>query len=109
MRFIAAQFDALLTDDLWLQNARHANGKAAQLTAALASVPAVEVPRSPQANSVFARVPSQIIGPLQAWSPFLTWGSDVNTVRWMTSFATTGEDVARFVAGVQHFAESTNS
>lgn len=109
MRFIAAQFDALLTDGLWLQNARHANAMAAQLTAALAGLPAVEVSRTPQANSVFAQVPAQIIGPLQAWSPFLTWGSDVNTVRWMTSFATTGEDVARFVAGVKHFIEATNS
>ena len=65
MRFIAAQFDALLTNDLWLDNARHANAMAAQLAAAFGDVPAVEVMRVPQSNSVFARIPPQIVTPLR--------------------------------------------
>lgn len=97
MRFIAAQFDALLAHDLWLDNARHANAMAAQLGA----VPAVEVVRAPQANSVIAGVPSQAIAPLQDWSFFWTWDSRASTVRWMTSFATTDDDVSRFAAGVR--------
>jgi len=68
MRFIAAQFDALLTDDLWLRNAQHANQMAGRLTAAVAEVSAVAVPRFPQANSVHAQLPAQTIEPLQAWS-----------------------------------------
>jgi len=75
MRFIAAQFDALLAHDLWLDNARHANAMAAQLAAALGDVPAVEVVRAPQANSVIAGVPSRVIAPLQDWSFFWTWDS----------------------------------
>jgi threonine aldolase len=84
-----AQFDALLANDLRLNNARHANAMAAQLAAALSDVPAVEVVRAPQANSVFARVPSRVIAPLQNWSFFWPWDSHASTVRWMTSFATT--------------------
>ena len=35
MRFLAAQFIALLDDDLWLQNARHANAMASRLAPSL--------------------------------------------------------------------------
>lgn len=104
MRFIAAQFDALLTDDLWLRNARNANDMATRLTSALADIPTIDVLRDPQANSVFAQLPAEIIAPLQDWSSFLTWGSKTDVVRWMTSFATTADDVDRFVAGVNHYA-----
>ena len=79
---------------------------AAQLAAALGDVPAVEVVRAPQANSVFARVPSRVIAPLQNWSFFWTWDSHASTVRWMTSFATTDDDVSRFATGVHHVTDS---
>ncbi len=72
----------------------------------LGDAPAVEVVRAPQANSVFARVPSWAIAPLQDWSFFWTWDSHASTVRWMTSFATTDDDVSRFAAGVHHVTHS---
>jgi threonine aldolase len=96
----------LLANDLWLNNARHANAMAAQLAAALGDAPAVEVVRAPQANSVFARVPSGVIAPLQNWSFFWTWDSHASAVRWMTSFATTDDDVSRLAAGVHHLTGS---
>jgi threonine aldolase len=105
MRFIAAQFDALLAGDLWLNNARHANTMAAKLAAALGHVPAADVLHAPQANSVFVHVPSWSIAPLQDWSFFWTWDSSASTVRWMTSFATTDDDVSRFAAGVEHLTD----
>jgi threonine aldolase len=43
---------------------------------------------------------------LQDWSFFWTWDSRASTVRWMTSFATTEDDVSRFVAGVRHVTDS---
>jgi threonine aldolase len=66
----------------------------------------IEVMRAPQANSVFARLPAGAIAPLQDWSFFWTWDSRASTVRWMTSFATTDDDVSRFTAGVHHVTES---
>jgi threonine aldolase len=75
---------------------------AVQLAAAFGDIPAVEVMRAPQSNSLFARIPAQIITPLRDWSFFWPWDPHTGTVRWMTSFATTDDDVSRFVAGVRH-------
>ena len=38
MRFVSVQFDALLSGDLWLRNASHANAMAARLEAAVRGV-----------------------------------------------------------------------
>jgi threonine aldolase len=100
-RFVAAQVVALLDGGLWLRNARHANAMAAELTAAVAEVPGVKVAAEPQVNAVFATVPANAIVPLQEWSFFWEWDLTVSLVRWMTSFATTDDDIARFVAGLR--------
>lgn len=100
-RFIAAQLLALLTDDLWLANARHANEMAALLARHAAGIPGVVIERAPEANSVFATIPAAAIAPLQAWSFFWEWDLPASLVRWMTSFVTTAEDVERFTAGVR--------
>ena len=107
MRFVSAQFDALLTDDLWLRNARHANAMAARLSTAISGLPAIEVLHAPQANSILARLPQAAIAPLQEWSFFWVWDDEHNLVRWMTSFATTEEDVSRFAEGLRAAGNSS--
>lgn len=99
-RFVAAQISALLTDDLWLRNARHANDQAVALADRLAGVAGVSVPRPPEVNAVFAQVPADRIDALQEWSFFWEWDLSESLVRWMTSFATTDDDIERFAAGV---------
>jgi threonine aldolase len=99
-RFVAAQISALLADDLWLRNARHANAMAGRLADAVAGIDGVVVPRAPEANAVFAHVPAEAVAPLQEWSFFWPWDPATSLVRWMTGFATTEDDVARFAAGV---------
>lgn len=98
MRFIAAQFDALLTDDLWLDCARRANEAAALLAREVAAVPGVTLSRQPEVNSVFATVPREAIPALQERSFFWVWDEPRGEVRWMTSFDTTPDDVQAFVA-----------
>jgi threonine aldolase len=100
-RYIAAQVLALLEDGLWLRNAAHANAMAARLVEAVRDIPGVVVAVAPAVNAVFAQVPASAIVPLQAWSFFWEWDLDASMVRWMTSFATTVEDVERFAAGVR--------
>jgi threonine aldolase len=100
-RFVAAQLLALLDGDLWLRNARHANAMATELAAAVAEVPGVAVTVPPQVNAVFATVPAAAIVPLQQWSFFWEWDLTVSLVRWMTSFATTADDIARFTTGLR--------
>jgi threonine aldolase len=101
MRFIAAQFSALLADDLWLRSAAHANGMAARLYEAVHDVAGVDVDGPPVVNSLFPRLPKDAIEPLRAWSFFYDWEPAEHQVRWMTSFDTTEEDVDRFVAGLR--------
>jgi threonine aldolase len=99
-RFLAAQFDAYLTGDLWLANARTANHSAALLADRVAAIDGVTLSHRPEVNAVFARLPAEAIRALQAWSFFYYWDEPACEVRWMTSFATTSEDVERFAAGV---------
>ncbi len=100
MRYVAAQFEALLTDDLWLRNARHANAMAGRLASAVERVPGVELLGAPQVNGVFARIPAAAVQPLQEWSFFWVWDPAGSVVRWMCSFDTSPDDVDAFAAGV---------
>jgi len=100
MRFIAAQFTALLRDDLWLRSARHANAMAARLAERVAEIPGVDVVQPVQANAVFARLPAAAIDELRARTPFYVWDPAAGEVRWMTAFDTTEQDVDRFAADV---------
>src|SRR3546814_3923021 len=84
-RYISAQVLALLDDDLWLRNARHANEMAVLLTDAVRDIPGVAIAVPPAVNAVFAEVPLAAIEPLQAWSFFWEWDLTASLVRWMTS------------------------
>lgn len=104
-RFVAAQALALLDGDRWLANARHANDLAVRLAAEVSTIPSVEVPRAPEANAVFARIPWDRLDDLQRWSFFWPWDPSASLVRWMTSFATTPDDVATFATGIRSILE----
>ena len=109
MRFVAAQFVALLTDDLWLRTARQANAMARRLAAGASAVPGVELVHPVQANAVFARIPSAVTTALQADFPFYVWDEFTGVVRWMASFDTTEEDVDAFVARLSELTVTTDS
>ena len=101
MRYIAAQFTALLDDGLWLDLAGHANAMARTLYDATRDIPGVTFDRAPEVNSVFPVLPAEVIEPLMAWCFFWPWDMSRNEVRWMTAWDTTEVDVARFAAGVR--------
>ncbi|HEX8097117.1 MAG TPA: low specificity L-threonine aldolase [Pyrinomonadaceae bacterium] len=96
MRFIAAQLDALLTDDLWLRNARHSNRMARLLAAELESIPRVRVTQKVEANAVFAVIPREHVPALQEEYFFYVWNEERSEVRLMASFDTTEEDIKGF-------------
>jgi threonine aldolase len=101
MRFIAAQFEALLTDSLWVRPAAHANAMAARLAATLAAVDGVEITQPVQANAVFAVIPPAVTKRLQERWHFYVWDERSGEVRWMCSWDTTEEDVDAFAADVR--------
>jgi threonine aldolase len=101
MRFLAAQFEALLTNDLWLKNARHANRMAKRLEKEVRKIPQLEIVYPVDANGVFVRVPHHAIAKLQKRYFFYVWNEEQSVVRWMCSFDTTEEDVTEFARFVR--------
>jgi threonine aldolase len=100
MRFLAAQFNALLADDLWLANATHANAMAARLASGLASVPGVDLAYPVQSDAVFARLDPGRIGELQRDWTFHVWDESTSIVRWMTAYDTRESDVDAFLSDI---------
>jgi threonine aldolase len=100
MRYLAAQFNASLQDDLWLSLASHANEMATELYRLVSAIDGVEPGPSPQVNSLFPTLAPDVIEPLRDWCFFWDWDSSVHQVRWMTAWDTTLEDVKTFAEGV---------
>jgi threonine aldolase len=103
-RFLGAQMIAYLRDDLWLENARHANRMARLLAAKLAEVRSIRLPLPTQANEVFAIMPrSMHEGMLKEGAHFHERpGEGLGTdrirqgecfVRFVTSFRTSMQEV----------------
>jgi threonine aldolase len=101
MRFLAAQFDALLTDDLWLRCANQANSMATQLAKAIDDLPNLMITRPVQTNAVFATLPAAVTEELQAEFPFYVWDESLGEVRWMCSWDTTEDDVDEFSSAIR--------
>jgi threonine aldolase len=104
MRFLSAQLVALYEGDLYLRNARHANGMAARLRAAVeagiadGSISGVSFSQPTQSNGVFAVLPDGVADRLRESFRFYDWDAAKNEVRWMCSFDTSETDVDAFVA-----------
>ncbi|HEV7683730.1 MAG TPA: low specificity L-threonine aldolase [Pyrinomonadaceae bacterium] len=101
MRFISAQFEALLTNELWRQNAQHANRMAQRLASELGKIPRITITQKVESNGVFAIVPKKYVPLLQKRYFFYVWNPEISEVRFMTSFDTTEADIADFVALVR--------
>jgi threonine aldolase len=101
MRFISAQLEALLSDDLWRKNAAHANRMAALLKKEVGKIRGVKVVYPVEANGVFAQIPRRAIAKLQKRYFFYVWNEEESVVRWMCSFDTTEEDVREFARFVE--------
>ncbi|MET3289723.1 UNVERIFIED_CONTAM: threonine aldolase [Brevibacillus sp. OAP136] len=101
MRYIAAQFEALLSNDLWFRNANNANEMAKLLASKIERIPQITITQKVEANAVFAIIPREYIPLLQQVSFFYVWSEEKSEVRWMTSFDTTREDIDRFVEQIE--------
>jgi threonine aldolase len=110
MRFVAAQFEALLHDDLWFENAAHANAMARLLAARLRDLDdVVQLAYPVEANAVFPVLPRHAIEPLQRVRRFYMWDAERDVARWMTAWDTTAEDVHAFADAVWRLAAPQKS
>jgi len=104
MRFASAQFEALLSGDLWISNARNANAMAQRLREAVEPIEGVQIVHPVEANAVFARLSrpaiDRLLAGLSVEHPFYVWDEADGVVRWMCSWDTTPEDVDSFAAAL---------
>jgi threonine aldolase len=96
MRFIAVQFEALLTNDLWLRSAEHANRMARLLEKEVGRIPGVRIVWKVEANGVFAQIPRHAIEKIKQQYFFHVWVEEESIVRWMCAFDTTEDDIRQF-------------
>lgn len=101
MRFISAQFEALLAGDLWRRGAAHANRMAQVLGRELAKVPKIKLTQPVESNGVFATIPKEYIPALQEKYFFYVWDDAISEVRLMASFDTSEDDINDFIAFVR--------
>jgi threonine aldolase len=109
MRYMSAQMEALLTNDLWCRNAEHANGMARLLEQEVRKIPRVKIVYPVEANGVFAQIPREAIKKIQERYFFYVWSEEESVVRWMCSFDTTEDDVREFVKFVQGTVGAMNN
>lgn len=109
MRYLSAQLDAYLTDDLWLTLARQANRAAARLadglTAGAADGAGVEILYPVEANELFVAMPAAALDHLeQAGVAYYRWPTGAGHARLVCSHATTDAEVDRVIALVREAA-----
>ena len=98
LRFVGAQFVALLEHDLWRELATTANSMASRMGDALARLAAVEVALPVETNAVFARLAAPARDELARDYAFGLWEGDL--ARFMAAWDTTPARVDAFVAAV---------
>jgi len=104
MRFVSAQLEALLRDDLWLRSGAHANAMARRLAQGVAQLPGFEVTSPVHANALFVRLPRAVADAVVEDFPFYLWDEtdhDHPVARWMCSFDQTESDIDAFLAGLK--------
>lgn len=101
MRYIAAQFSALIENDRWHTYAAHANAMARRLAEHVAQIPGVRITRPVECNAIFATLDRRAIPRITERYFFYVFEESLPEVRWMTHHATTPKDVDDFVETIR--------
>jgi len=100
-RFIAAQFEEYLKDNLYLEMATHANEMAQYLASRLSEIPCIKISKKTESNAVFATLPKELCNKLLERHYFYIWDESTYESRWMCSFATRKEDIDNFIEDIK--------
>lgn len=101
MRFLAAPWTGLLSNSVWVDNARRANERARMLAGKLTAVLGVTPVFPCQASAVFLRLSEQIVARLhdRGWHFYKFIEPDI--YRLMCSWSVTEKDIADFIEDVK--------
>ncbi len=97
MRFIAAQYIAYLSNNLWKDCASHANRMARDLQKKLREVNGIRITQKVESNGVFVIMPDRVAARLSQEYFFYPWNEQISEYRLMTSWDTSSDDVRQFV------------
>ena len=100
MRFLAAPWLGLLTDDVWLRNAQHANRLARRLADRLQNEAKIDIVFPVEANAVFVRMGERLVRELHACGWHFYKFIEPDVYRLMCSWATTAEEISDFIADI---------
>ena len=95
-RFLSAQFEAYLEDDLWLKNASHSNAMAKRLADGLSVLPDISMIHPVEGNELFPAMPETVIAGLEN-DGFVFYHWMPGVIRLVTSFLTSMEGVDAFI------------
>ena len=98
MRFVSAQLDAYISNDVWLKNARHANKMGKRLSEGLNNYSDINLSYPTEANEVFATFPRNKIDHLNSEGYTINedeW--DGKAVRLVAAWNTKDNDVDEFL------------
>ena len=98
MRFVSAQLDAYITNDVWLKNAKHANKMGKRLSEGLNTHSDINLSYPTEANEIFATFPRNKIDNLNSEGYTINedeW--DGKAVRLVTAWNTNDNDVDEFL------------
>jgi threonine aldolase len=108
MRFLSAQLEAFITDDLWLRNARHANAMAQRVREGLARIPGIRFWSPTEVNFVLVALPQAVWDGLVAegYSFSRRGAPGEGVIRIACAFDTRPEDVDALLATAHRYASS---
>jgi threonine aldolase len=102
MRYLTAQMESYIANDLWHSNAQNANDMAQLLANKLSTLPKITITQPVLVNAVFAILPAEIIPVLQQKYHFYLWNEHRNEVRLMCSWNTTPEMIEAFIQDISN-------
>jgi len=103
MRFVSAQLEAYISNDVWLRNARNANAMAKLLSEGLAKFPDIKLAYTTQSNEVFVHLPISIIDLLNAEGYNVSEDElDGKSVRFVTAWNTVSDDIDKLISTISN-------
>jgi len=107
-RFIAAQFTAMLTDNIWHRLATHTNNLAKEFERRIVEIPSVKVVHPVETNAVFIKMSPALHEKMQQHAHFYYWNDLKEEVRLVFSFDNTIEEIDRFIKQLDQYSSDLN-
>ena len=101
LRYLSAQFIPYLSNELWLENARHANALALRLAEAMQQYPEIQFTQKIESNQLFFTMPRKAADRLLEKFFFYFWNEDICECRFVTSWDTTEADIEALIRSLE--------